>query len=145
MKAAATVLIGALLCLAIANTNAAEARLYTEGPVTELSFVKIKPGQFDAYMKYLSTTYKAIMEAHKKAGLITGYAIYASQPRSPQEPDLVLSIVYPNMAALDRGAEAEAVNEKVVGNSTVQSQGAVDREAMREVLGSQLIRELVLK
>ncbi len=111
MKAAATALIGALLCLAMANTNAAEARLYTEGPVTELSFVKIKPGQFDAYMKYLGTTYKAIMEAHKKAGLITGYA----------------------------------VNEKIVGNSRVQSQGVVDREAMREVLGSQLIRELVLK
>ena len=144
MKAAGTALIGALLCLAMANTNAAEARLYRRS-CNELSFVKVKPGQFDAYMKYLSTTYKAIMDAHEKAGLITGYAIYASQPRSPQEPDLVLSIVYPNMAALDRGAEAEAVNEKVVGNVATQTQGAVDREAMREVLGSQLIRELVLK
>ena len=144
MKTAAA-LIGAILFFAMASASGADADPYTEGQVTELSFVKIKPGQFDVYMTYLSTTYKAIMEAQKKAGLITGYAVYAAQPRSPQEPDLILSVVYPNMAALDRTAEAEAVNEKIAGNQTARTQGAVDREAMREVLGSEMIRELVLK
>ncbi len=105
MKTAAA-LIGVMLCVAMASASADEAKPYTEGQVTELSYVKIKPGKFEEYMKYLDTTYKTIMEAQKKAGLITGYGVYSAQPRSPQEPDLILSIVYPNMAALDRTAES---------------------------------------
>jgi len=85
------------------------------------------------------------MEANKKAGLITGYAIYSAQPRSPQEPDLILSVVYPNMAALDKIDESEAVAAKVIGTPEAQSKAAIDRESMREVLGSELVRELVLK
>jgi hypothetical protein len=49
------------------------------------------------------------------------------------------------MAALDRNAEAEAVAEKIAGNSATQSKAAIGREEMREVLGSETIRELVLK
>jgi hypothetical protein len=140
-----TALIGGMLCFAMASASGDESKSYTEGQVTELSFVKIKPGKFDEYMKYLSTTYKTIMEANKKAGLITGYAVYSAQPRTPQEPDLILSIVYPNMAALDKISEAEAISAKIVGSAADQSKGAVDREAMRELLGSEMIRELVLK
>ena len=137
-------LIGVALCFAMASAGA-EEKSYTEGQVTELSFIKIKPGKFEDYMKYLDTTYKTIMEANKKAGLITGYAVFSGQPRSPQEPDLILTVIYPNMAALDKSDEAEAISEKIVGSAAVQSKGAVDREAMREVLGSETIRELVLK
>ncbi len=138
-------LIGVTLCVAMASASGADAKSYTEGAVTELSFIKVKPGKFEDYMKYLSTTYKTVMEANKKAGLITGYAVYSAQPRSPQEPDLILSVVYPNMAALDRIDEGEAVAAKVMGTPEAQSKAAIDREAMRELLGSELVRELVLK
>jgi hypothetical protein len=138
-------LIGVTLYFAMAAASGADAKSYTEGAVTELSFVKVKPGKFDDYMNYLSTTYKTVMEANKKAGLITGYAVYSAQPRSPQEPDLILSVVYPNMAALDRIDEGEAVAAKVMGTPEAQSKAAIDREAMRELLGSELVRELVLK
>jgi hypothetical protein len=42
--------------------------------VTELAYIKVKPGKFDDYMKYLDTTYKSLMEANKKAGLISDMA-----------------------------------------------------------------------
>ena len=48
------------------------------------------------------------------------------------------------MAALDKIAEAEA-SAKIMGSKTPQSKGGVDREAMRELLGSEMVRELVLK
>ncbi len=137
--------MGLAFCLAVGSASADNAKSYTEGAVTELSYIKVKPGKFDDYMKYLSTTYKAVMEANKKAGLITGYAVYSAQARSPQEPDLILSVVYANMAALDRSDEGEAVAAKVMGTPEAQSKGAIDREALREVLGTELIRELVLK
>jgi hypothetical protein len=134
----------ALLCFA-AVTSAQDAKPYKEGPVVELSYIKIKPGKFDDYMKFLGTTYKSLMEANKKAGLITSYAVYSAQARSPQEPDLILSITYPNMAALDKIDEAEAIAAKLVGSTDVQNKGAIDRGSMRDVLGSQLIREMILK
>jgi L-rhamnose mutarotase len=141
----AIALIGLTLCFVMSAASGEEAKTYTEGQVTELSFIKIKPGKFDDYMKYLDTTYKSVMEANKKAGLITGYSVYSAQARSPQEPDIILSVVYANMAALDKSDEAEAVATKVMGSTAVQSKAAQDRESMREVLGSELIRELVLK
>jgi len=124
---------------------AQSTKVYKEGPVVELSYIKIKPGRFDDYMKFLDTTYKSLMEANKKAGLITSYAVYSTSARTPQEPDLILSITYPNMAALDKSEEAEAIAAKVVGSDDVQNKATIDRGAMREVLGSQLMRELVLK
>jgi hypothetical protein len=144
-KILAMMVTGLALCSGISAAMAQEAKPYKEGQVTEISYIKIKSGKFDDYMGFLDTTYKSLMEANKKAGLITGYAVYLSQARSPQEPDLILSITYANMAALDKIEEGEAVAAKVLGSTTVQNKAYADRDALREVLGSQLIRELVLK
>jgi hypothetical protein len=131
--------------LAATTAIAQDAKPYKEGPVTELSYIKIKPGGFDDYMKFLDTTYKTLMEANKKAGLIAGYHVYTTQARSPHEPDLILAITYPNMAALDRIEEEEAIAAKVIGSTDVQNKAAIERGPMREVLGGQLIREMILK
>jgi meso-butanediol dehydrogenase/(S,S)-butanediol dehydrogenase/diacetyl reductase len=85
------------------------------------------------------------LEANKKAGLITGYAVYSTQARSPQEPDLILAVTYANMAALDKIDEAESVAAKLLGPSSVQNKEYAARESMREVLGGQLVRELTFK
>lgn len=120
-------------------------KAYKEGQVTEVSYIKIKPGRFEDYMKFLDTTYKSLLEAEKKAGLIVGYAVYAATARSPSDPDLILTVTFPNMAALDRTEEFEALAAKVVGSEEQQNKAMIDRGAMREVLGSQIVRELVLK
>ena len=145
MKKINTVLLGLALCSAMATATGQEPKPYKEGPVTQLSYIKVKPGKFDDYMKFLDTTYKSLMEANKKAGLITGYAIYSTQARSANEPDLVLATTYANMAALDRIDEGDAVAAKVMGTNDVQNKSFIDRGAMREVLGGEIIRELILK
>ena len=145
MKLAKILLIGLVLAGFATMGIAQEAKPYKEGPVTEISYIKTKPGRFDDYMKFLDTTYKSLMEANKKAGLITGYAVYSTQARSPQDPDLILAVTYPNMAALDKTQEAEAIAAKVIGPNDVQNKATIERGPMREVLGGQLIRELILK
>jgi hypothetical protein len=119
---------------------------YGEGNVVELSYIKIKPGMFDAYMKYLATTYQDLLEAQKKAGLVVGYAVYAAQARSPKEPDLILSVTYKNWAALD-GLEdkLEPITSQAFGSEDAANAASIDREKMRELLGSERIQELVLK
>jgi L-rhamnose mutarotase len=145
MKRISAVVLGVALCTAGGTALAQSSKPYKEGQVTEVSYIKIKPGKFDEYVKFLDTTYKTLMEANKKAGLIVGYAVYAMQARNPHEPDLMLTVTYTNMGALDKIEESEAVAAKVVGSMEAQNKAYIDREALREVLGSQLIRELVLK
>ena len=145
MKILTSVLISLAFSGMAATALADEQKVYSEGPVVEVTYVKIKPGKFEDYMKFLATTYRTLMEANKKAGLIQDYGIYQATPRSPQEPDLLLTTTYPNMAALDRNEEAEALSVKTVGSMASQTQAAIDREALREVLGSELLRKLNLK
>ena len=145
MKILRSVLIGLVFSGLAATVLADEGRVYQEGPVVEVSYIRTKPGKFDDYMKFLATTYRTLMEANKKAGLILEYNIYSATPRSPQDPDLLLTITYPNMAALDRNEESEALAVKTIGSMASQNQSAIDRDALREVLGSDLVRKLILK
>jgi hypothetical protein len=49
------------------------------------------------------------------------------------------------MAALDKGVELEAVAKRVIGSTEVQNKARVLRNEYRKNLGSELIRELILK
>jgi hypothetical protein len=137
----------ALTLSAAVSVAADEPRSYTEAPVSHVSFIKVKPGMFDNSLKYLATTYKPLMEEYKRQGIIIDYKIYeANETHSSSEPDLVLSITYKNMAALDNLAEkTDPLAAKVFGTRQKQAEGAISRESMREEIGDQFIRELILK
>jgi hypothetical protein len=147
MKGLFRVLVAlAWLALPAAPSLADESDPYSEGNVVELSYIKVKPGMFDAYMSYLATTYKQLLEEQKKAGLIVDYAVYSAQAGSPGEPDLILSVTYKNWAALD-GLEdkIEPIMNKAFGSRQQANDASVDREKMREVLGGDRIQQLILK
>ena len=85
------------------------------------------------------------MEATKKAGLIIDYKVFRSFPKSPDQPNVILMITYRNMAALDKRSELEAVAREAIGSTSVQNKARVGRSDYRKVLGTELIREVVLK
>lgn len=140
-------LTAAILLLAFASSAfAQDDHAYTEGPVTNISYVKIKPGMFDAYMSYLQKTYKQIMEEQKKAGLVLDYGIYAATARSPHDADLYLTTTYKNWATFDGLTEkTDAITKKVWGSLAKSDQAAIDREKMREIIGGEVVQELILK
>jgi hypothetical protein len=139
-------LAGLLLSFFAVGGAVAADRPYTEGAVSEISSIRTEPGKFDDYMAWLAGPYKQIMEAEKAAGLILDYAVYATTPRSPSDPDLYLVTVYKNLAALDDLAtKSDAIAEKIEGSLAEQNKAYIERGKMRTVLGSQLIREAVLK
>jgi hypothetical protein len=101
---------------------------------------------FDAYMKWLDTTGKQLREDEKKAGLILDYAVYGALPRSPHDPDIYLVITYKNMAALDGLSDRfEPLQRKIWATREAGAKAAADRESMREILGTELMRRLDLK
>ncbi|MBS0566413.1 MAG: hypothetical protein JSS59_03225 [Proteobacteria bacterium] len=143
---ASLLLAAACACLFSAQALADDARAYKEGPVTQVTYVKVKPGQFDNYMKWLDANYKPLNEALMKAKVIVSFNVYGQDARDPHDADLLLTVTYANMAALDNLDErTDPILEKFQGGRDKQNQGFADRSSMREILGSKLIRELVLK
>ncbi len=141
-----TILITALVGGFSGATLADEAQPYTEGNVVNVSYIKVKPGMFDAYMKYLATTYKQQLEAQKEAGIVVDYAIYQADARNRRDPDLILTTVYKNWAALDGLSDKlEPISNKTFGSQDKSNAAAIDRESMRTLLGSEMIQQLVLK
>ena len=139
-------LLGIFAVVSLANVAVASDRPYTEGPVSTVSSIRTEPGMFETYMKWLSTTYKPMMEENKKAGIILDYRVYQTQPRSPEDPNLYLVTTYKNMAAMDGLADkTDATLQKFIGSQEVRDQKAVERGKMRTQIGTEMIRELVLK
>lgn len=137
-----------LLLSALALSIPAGAQVgitYNEGPVTAVTYLKIEYGYFDEYVGWLNATWKPLQEAKKKAGLIVDYKVYSARPKRPEEPNVILMITYPNMAGLDRRAEEDAVAVEMIGSAKDQNKARVERSAYRKNLGSELIREVILK
>jgi hypothetical protein len=128
------------------NARAQDERAYTEGPVTEVDYIQVEYGHFEEYIDWLNSTWKPTMEATKKAGLIIDYKVFKATPKSPDLPNIILWITYKNgAAALDKGVELEAVAKKVICSTECQNKARVGRNEYRKVLGSEYIRELILK
>jgi len=137
-----------LLLSAFALSLPANAQLgstYSEGPVTQVTYLKIEYGHFDEYVDWLNSTWKPLNEAKKKAGLILDYRVYTASPRKPEEPNVIFMITYPNMAAFDRRIEEDAVAVEMIGSAKEQDAARIARSAYRKRLGTELIREIILK
>ena len=146
MKKSFLILFAAITAISTSITRAQEDHAYTQGSVTIVSFVRTEPGMFDEYLRYLSKTYKKLMEESKKQGIVTDYAIYQAQPRDPQDADVILTVTYKNMAALDTlQARTDPLVKELFGSLPKAASASVDREKLRKQLGSQMVRQLILK
>jgi hypothetical protein len=146
MKKYALLLVGAILAISASITRAQEDHAYSQGPVTIVSFIRTQPGMFEEYLRYLDNTYKKLMEQLKKQGAITGYAVYETQPRDANDADVILTVTYKNMAALDTlQASTDPVVKELFGSLPKAASASADREKLRKPVGSQLVRELILK
>ena len=145
-KRALGALAGVLAFATMGGVAAASDLPYTEGTVSVVNSFRTEPGMFNAYMSYLKNTYKPMMEEAKKAGHVLDYAVYSTSPRSPEDPNVYIVVTYKNMAALDGLTERmDAIQAKYVGDQAKRDAAMADREKMRTMIGSEMLRELVLK
>jgi hypothetical protein len=133
------------ITLGLAMAAVADEKPYKEGPVTDVAWIRVKDGKLLDYMAHLNGPYKQEMEALKKAGLVTEYRIFQVMPRRPEDPNLILTVTYPNYGALDHHADFDAITTKLQGSLKQADSSYGARESVREVLGSELIQELILK
>jgi hypothetical protein len=127
-------------------TLQAEEPPYTEGTVMDMTFVRVKPGGDEAYMKFLSTKWKPLNEDAKKEGLVLSYHVIQSNAVNRDDWDVLLVVEYKNMAAFD-GLEAKLrpLMEKMAGSIAKAEEQAGKRGEIREIIGEKIGRELLLK
>ena len=135
------------LSLGIASLCSAQSDApYTEGPVWNITMVKVKPGMGDEYLKGLAKTFKGSLEEAKKQNVVLDYKILLGNAATPQDFDILLMVESKNMAALDNGREKfDPIARKVVGTTDQQQAMAVKRLDIREIMGTKLMREITLK
>jgi hypothetical protein len=128
------------------NERARDVRQYSDGPVTAVSYIRVEYGHFEDYVEWLNSTWKPTMEATKRAGLIIDYKVFQLTPRAPDQPNTILWITYEDgAAALDHGVELEEVAKRVIGSTAAQNKARVGRNQYRKVLGTEYVREVILK
>jgi len=140
------VVAAALSLLLIAGIAFAEEAPYTTGSVWGISFVKVKYGMSDDYLKSLSTTWKVQMEEAKSQGLILSYKILQADNVDRDDWNLLLLVEYKNWAAFDGlDAKMRVIATKVVGTVDQQRALAIKRMDVRELIGAKRAQEIFLK
>lgn len=141
--AAALVMAAAPLLTATAASAQEAERVYDNGTVWTISQIETKPGMFDDYMKYVSSTWRQIQESDKKAGYVLSYKVLAVDSPRDHEPDVILMVEYKNMAAFDRSlADQDAATAAAFGSTVKANQSSITREQMRVLRGTQTAREM---
>jgi hypothetical protein len=139
-------LVGLALVLAVPVTAQQTSRPYTEGTVTDVQYIRVKPGHIDEYMVFLAGPYKQLMEGEKKAGVITNWAVFSSPNRDEDDWNIALTTTYKNLAAMDNLRDrVDPIDQQVYGSMDKSNQAMVKRAEMRQIVGYRLLRQLIFK
>ena len=147
MKNSLIVIAGVALFAAWAGLCSAQSDApYTEGPVWEVTMVKVKPGLGDQYLKGLAKTFKGTLDEAKKQNLIISYKILLSDAATPNDFSILLMVESKNMASFDNAREKfDPIAKKIEGSVEEQEKTATKRLDIREIMGDKLMREVTLK
>jgi hypothetical protein len=120
---------------------------YTEGPVWEVTLIRVKPAQMDAYLTSLREKSKPFYEELKKQGLILDYKYFFNTTKhDPQDWDIAVSLEFKNFGAMDGiDAKEEVIRDKIFGSKQAAHEVAEKRSEIREVVSTILMREVNLK
>ena len=120
---------------------------FTEGPIWQVTLIRVKPTQMDAYLTTLQANTKTIYDEMKKEGLILDYKVFLNTTKhDPQDWDLSIAVQYKNFAALDGlTAKNEVIRDKILGSKQAAQQLGEKRVDMREIVSTMILREVTLK
>ena len=138
---------GIAICLFVFVPALLAQEHYTEGPVWRVSLIRVKPNHMDEYLTSLQQSSKPFLDEEKRQGLIVEYKVFLKETKNnPQDWDICLAVQYKNYAAMDEiASKVEGIRDKVLGGKQQAHQLGEKREEIREVISSELLREVVLK
>jgi hypothetical protein len=147
IRVIAVLAFAAMLLPTLSLSQAMPARPFHDGPVWDITFVKIKPGVGLNYMNFLASDWKKEQEALKQAGLILNYMVIQTESHSPNDFDLMLMVQFKDLASMEASDDKrEAVaNQALNSNDQKMIAGYQERASWREIIGDRLAREIILE
>lgn len=140
------ILVCLLVMISVPAFAQDHSRGWENGPVVVVSEVHIKPGMFNAYINDLNNVWRKFQEAQKADGYVVSYSILSNVSAREGEPDLYLTITYPNWAAFDTGNEYfEELGQKILGSMEDMREANIDRGDLRTLGGSKTLQEIKFK
>ncbi len=120
---------------------------YTEGPIWRVQLIRVKPTHMDEYLTSLQKSSKPFIDEEKKEGLIVDYKVFLKETKNnPDDWDICVAIQYKNYAAMDGlSAKGEEVRDKILGGKAPAQKLSEQRAEIREIISSELLREVFLK
>jgi hypothetical protein len=143
----ATLTVAAVLAAAAFTSPAiAQRSIAHPGNYSDVSAIKILPGQFENYMDYLKREWVKQQEWAKQKGYITGYRILSNVYPRDNEPTIYLVTDY---TAVPTTAEIERRNDEFVAmmkSDEHAMETAAEKRGPMRVIGSQtMLQEIILK
>jgi len=135
-----------LVLMLAAQTGFGQEKPYKEGSVWTVTFVKVKPGMMDTYLRDLGANRKKLMEQAKRDGLILSERLLSGDATGREDFDLILMVEFKNWAAFDGLSDKfRALAEKMVGSEDKQMQMMTKRTEVREIVGTKTMQEIFLR
>ena len=132
-----------VVLMLFAQAGFAQDKPFKEGSIWSVTFVKVKPGMFDSYIRDLSGNRRPLMEQAKKEGLILQEKMLAGESAGREDFDLILMVEYKNWAAFDGLSDKfRALAQKIVGSEDKQTQMMIKRTDVREIVGTKNMQEI---
>lgn len=118
-------------------------RVWDDGTVWTIGKVDIKPGQYNAYMKYFKEVTIPRLEYGRRSGDIVSWKVMSVMNPRHGEPDVLVLTEFKNMAAFDRGpAFGEEMSRKLAGSLQARQAQQVQLRELAEPMGSVMAREV---
>jgi hypothetical protein len=122
------------------------AKPYHPGTVWDITFVRVKPGMDDRYMRYLADEWRREQEGLKNAGYILDYKIIQTESHGPQDYNVILMTQFKDLATLEANEDKmEALSQQMFGGMPKIESGYEDRASYREIMADRLGREIILE
>ena len=120
---------------------------YTEGPVWEVSMIRVSPGHMDEFLTAFRQNIKPFWDEAKREGVVMDWKLFLKETKdSPKDWDIALAVLYKNHAQMDGvAAKFEAIRDKTMGGKATAQQANLKRGEIREVISTELVREIMLK
>lgn len=140
----------ALAALALAITAAPalaqQSPNTTPTTVTRVTLVKIKPGHGDQYWADIRQNLKPVYDEQKRQGLLTDYSVATkSTTDSPDDWGVVITVTYPNWAALDTfTSRSDPITLKHYGSAANRTAAILARIEHGTIVSSFLVRNQIV-
>jgi len=119
---------------------------YDEGPVWQIMTFRTPPGRTERHLRNIATIWEHQLKLAVREGVLTDYKVLTKWAANPQDWNIMVIEIFPNMASYDTFWEDWAkIDEKTIDTPAFQARREMLESTGTEFLGTVFAREITLK